>query len=93
MFLIWGERRRNLKKFNDKPNLMGKFIKEAREKKHFSKSDLHRELELLGIEMSRNELYRIENNKMIVKDFELVAFCIVLDINFNDLKDFFDASL
>ena len=34
-------------------------------------------------------IYRIENNQMIVKDFELVAFCIVLDINFNDLKKFF----
>ena len=82
-----------MKKFNNKPNLIGKFIKEAREKKNYSKADLHRELELLGIEMSRNELYRIENNLMIVKDFELVAFCIVLDINFNDIKEFFDASL
>ena len=40
--------------------------------------------------MSRNEIYRIEHSQMIVKDFELVAFCIVLDINFNDLKRFFD---
>ena len=79
-----------MKKFNDKPNIIGDLIKTAREKKHYTKVDLCRELELLGIEMSRNEIYRIEKNKMIVKDFELVAFCIVLDINFNDLKDFFD---
>jgi len=79
-----------LKKFNNKPNIIGNLIKTAREKKHYTKVDLCRELELLGIEMSRNEIYRIEKNKMIVKDFELVAFCIVLDINFNDLKDFFD---
>ena len=79
-----------MKKFNDKPNIIGDLIKTAREKKHYTKVDLCRELELLGIEMSRNEIYRIEKNKMIVKDFELVAFCIVLAINFNDLKDFFD---
>lgn len=79
-----------MKKFNNKPNIIGNLIKTAREKKHYTKVDLCRELELLGIEMSRNEIYRIEKNKMIVKDFELVAFCIVLDINFNDLKDFFD---
>ena len=79
-----------MKKFNNKPNLIGNLIKNAREKKKFSKVDLCRELELLGVAMSRNEIYRIEKNKMIVKDFELVAFCIVLDINFNDLKDFFD---
>lgn len=78
-----------MKKFNNNPNIIGQLIKEARQKKHFTKVDLCRELELIGIEMSRNEIYRIENNKMIVKDFELVAFCIVLDINFNDLKKFF----
>lgn len=79
-----------MKKFNNNPNIIGQLIKQAREKKHFTKVDLCRELELLGIEMSRNEIYRIENNKMIVKDFELVAFCIVLDINFDSLKNFFD---
>lgn len=78
-----------MKKFNNKPNLIGQIIKKARQKKKFSKVDLCRELELVGIEMSRNEIYRIENNKMIVKDFELVAFCIVLDINFDDLKNLF----
>lgn len=79
-----------MKKFNNKPNIIGNLIKTAREKKKYTKVDLCRELELIGIEMSRNEIYRIENNQMIVKDFELVAFCLVLDINFNDLKKFFD---
>lgn len=79
-----------MKKFNNNPNIIGNLIKNAREKKKYTKVDLIRELELLGVEMNRNEIYRIENNKMIVKDFELVAFCIVLDINFNDLKTLFD---
>lgn len=79
-----------MKKFNNRRNLVGTLIKNAREKKKFTKVDLCRELELLGIEMSRNEIYRIERNQMIVKDFELVAFCIVLDINFNDLKNLFE---
>ena len=79
-----------MKNFNNNPNLIGNLLKTAREKKNYTKVDLCRELELLGIEMSRNEIYRIEKNQMIVKDFELVAFCIVLDINFNDLKNFFE---
>ena len=83
------DRRHILKKFNNKPNIIGQLIKSARIRKNYTIVDLCRELELLGIEMSRNEIYRIENNKMIVKDFELIAFCIVLDINFNDLKKFF----
>lgn len=81
-----------MKKFNNNPNIIGNLIKKAREKKHYTKADLIRELELLGIEMHRNEIYRIENNLIFVKDFELVAFCIVLDIDFNDLKHFFDLS-
>ena len=69
-----------MKKFNNKPNIIGNLLKTAREKKHYTKVDLCRELELIGIEMSRNEIYRIEHNQMIVKDFEFVAFCLVLDI-------------
>ena len=79
-----------MKKFNNKPNLAGEIIKNARKKKKFKKVDLCRELELVGVAISRNELYRIENNLMIIKDFELVAFCIVLDINLGELKELFD---
>ena len=75
-----------MKKFNDKRNIVGSLIKEYREKKHYSKMELSRKLELLGIELDRFELYKIENNKKSVKDFELIALCIVLDIDFNDLK-------
>lgn len=88
--LIHRERRHHLKKFNNKRNIIGNLIKTARENKKYTKVDLCRELELIGIEMSRNEIYRIEHNQMSVKDFELVAFCIVLDIDFTDLKNYFD---
>ncbi len=76
-----------MKKYNNKRNVIGNLIKIARKKKNYTKVDLIRELELLGIEMDRNEIYRIENDKMIVKDFELIAFCIILDINYTDLKN------
>lgn len=52
-----------MKKFNNNPNMIGTLVKNAREKKKYTKAQLIRELELLGI---------------------------VLDINFNDLKQFFD---
>ena len=75
-----------MKKFNEKRNIVGNLVKEYREKKHYSKMELSRKLELLGIELDRFELYKIENNKKSVKDFELIALCIVLDIDFNELK-------
>ena len=75
-----------MKKFNDNRNVIGNLIKKKKKKKHYSKMELSRKLELLGIELDRFELYKIETCKKSVKDFELIALCIVLDINFDELK-------
>jgi len=49
------------------------------------------EIEIKKIERDykteRNEIYRIENFKMSVKDFELIALASVLEIDFNDIKN------
>lgn len=76
-----------MKKINDKRNLIGDIIKKNREKMHYSKTELSHKLELLGIELDRFELYKIETFKTSVKDFELVALCIVLEIDFNEIKE------
>ena len=75
-----------MKKFNNKRNIIGNLIKEHREKKNYSKTELSHKLELLGIELDRFELYKIETSRTSVKDFELVGLCIVLDIDFTELK-------
>ena len=75
-----------MKKFNDKRNVIGNLIKKHREEKHYTKTMLSTKLELLGIELDRFELYKIETSKTSVKDFELIALCIVLDIDFSELK-------
>ncbi len=77
-----------MKKFgeNNRINVIGDTLKKARKNKGYNKTELCHKLELLGINFERNEIYRIENYKKSVKDFELIAFCIVLDIDFNELK-------
>lgn len=75
-----------MKKYNNKPNVIGKVLSKARKQKGYTKTALCRKLELLGIEFDRNEIYRIENDRMSVKDFELIAFAAVLDIDLNSLK-------
>ena len=75
-----------MKKFNNNRNIIGNLVKEYREKKKYTKTDLSHKLELLGIELDRFELYKIETSKTSVKDFELIGLCIVLDINFEELK-------
>lgn len=76
-----------MKKYNDKPNIVGNLVRQAREEKKLTKTDLCRKLELLGIEFDRNEIYRIEHLKMSVKDFELIALATVLDIDLNSIKN------
>ena len=75
-----------MKKFNNCRNVIGNLVKKHREEKHYTKADLSHKLELLGIELDRFELYKIETAKTSVKDFELIGLCIVLDINFEELK-------
>ena len=76
-----------MKKFDNKRNVIGSLIKEHRETKHYTKAKLSSKLELLGIELDRFELYKIETAKTSVKDFELIGLCIVLDIDFSELKE------
>ncbi len=75
-----------MKKFNEKRNIIGEIVQKNREKMNYSKTELSHKLELLGVELDRFELYKIETSKTSVKDFELVALCIVLNIDFNEIK-------
>ncbi len=76
-----------MKKFNEKRNIIGDIVRKNREKMHYSKTELSHKLELLGVELDRFELYKIETSKTSVKDFELIALCIVLEIDFNEIKE------
>ena len=75
-----------MKKFNEQRNIIGEIVRKNREKMNYSKTELSHKLELLGVELDRFELYKIETSKTSVKDFELVALCIVLNIDFNEIK-------
>lgn len=76
-----------MKKYENKSNICGNIIKTYREKRNLTKAQLSRLLELHAVYLDSTELFRIENGKMIVKDFELIALCFVLDIDFEDLKN------
>ena len=79
-----------LKRFNNKKNLTGNSIKEARERKGLSRIQLTIKLELLGIYLDRIQIYRIEGNKLMIKDFELIGIAKILDLDLNRLKDLLD---
>lgn len=79
-----------IKKFNEKKKISGNFIKKSREQKGISRVQLSIKLELLAIYLDRSEIYKIEENKLPIKDFELIGISKALDIDLNKLKDLLD---
>ena len=74
-----------MKKFDGKSNAYGKIIEKYRKSKNMSRADVSRELDLIDIPINPDELYRIEKQNMILKDYELIAICMILGIDYNDL--------
>lgn len=76
-----------MKRYENKRNVIGKLIKEKRKVKGLSKSDVCRKLQLHAVYLDLTELNRMEEERMIIKDFELISLCKVLDISYEDLKN------
>ena len=77
-----------MKKYeNHKNNVIGNLIKKYRESKNLSKAELCRKLQLYAVYIDSTELKRMEDGKMIIKDFELIAFCKLLNIDYTELKN------
>lgn len=68
-------------------NLIGDRLKGLRNSKNLSQRDLARELQLMGIDMDKNVITRIETNKRYVTDFELQAIKEFFDISYDYLID------
>ncbi len=68
-------------------NLIGERLKELRNKHNYSQRDLARELQLIGIDMDKNVITRIETNKRYVADFELQALKQIFKVSYDYLID------
>ncbi len=77
----------NIRKLNNNVNIVGSNIKKYREQNKLSQPDLCNKLQLIGVDMFIADIYEIENNKRLVKDFEIKAFCLALNITLDELFD------
>ena len=76
-----------MKKYeNTQNNVIGSLIKEYRKKQKLKKVAVCKQLQLHAVYIDSTELKRMEDGKMIIKDFELIALCKVLNIDYNDLR-------
>ena len=76
-----------MKKYENKSNVISNLIKEYRIKNGLTKVEVCNQLQLHAVYLDVTELNRMETGRMIVKDFELIALCKVLNINYSDLKN------
>lgn len=76
-------------KYNDRLNVTSKRIKELRIKNNLSLSELSTKLALMGIDISKPSLHKLETGKRILKDFELCGLAQVFHVSMEDiLSDF-----
>lgn len=68
-------------------NLVGARLKALRERDGLSQRDLARQLQLIGMDMDKNVITRIETNKRYVTDLELRAIAAVFQVSYQYLID------
>lgn len=80
---------KNSTKYNDNLNVIGNKIKYYREINNLSLSQLSDKLQLLGIDISKNSLQRLEKGNRIIKEYELAGLSKVLKVSTDELlKEF-----
>lgn len=76
---------------NGKLNVVGSKIRFYREKFNMSYQTLSDKLMLLGIDIHKQAIYRIEKGTRTVVDYELCGFAKCFNITVNDLtNDYFE---
>ncbi len=68
-------------------NLVGERLKALRVKEGLSQRDLAHQLQLIGMDMDKNVITRIETNKRYVTDLELRALAQIFQVSYAYLLD------
>ena len=76
---------KNCGKYEDSLNLIGPIIREKRIEKNISFELLSSKLSLMGVNIPVTSLHRIENDQRTVRDYEICAIAVALNIDVNDL--------
>lgn len=75
----------SIRKLNNNYNVISENLRRIRISKHLSQADITKDLNLMGINMHKNDIGRIEANERTVKDYELYGIAKVLQVPMNEL--------
>ncbi len=66
-------------------NISGKNIKKIRKDKKITQEDLCARMQVMGYQISRSDISKLENGKRFISDFEVVGFANALKVTILDL--------
>lgn len=78
---------KNCGKYKDNLNLIGPILRKKRNEQHISLEMLSSKLLLLDVNIPVTSLHRIENNQRTVRDYEICALAVALNIEVSELLD------
>ena len=76
---------KNSSKYENNLNIIGSILREKRKEKNLSFEQLSNKLQLLGVNIPVTCLHRIENNQRTVRDYEICAISVALNIDVAEL--------
>lgn len=76
---------KNSGKYEDNLNVIGSILRKIRKEKNISLEALSAKLLLLGVNIPVTCLHRIENNQRTVRDYEICALSVALNVDVSNL--------
>lgn len=75
--------------FNGNKNIISVVLKEYREKRNLSQSELAAKMQTMNINIDQQMISKVEKNKRQVTDYEFACFCICLNVSPNEMLEKF----
>lgn len=75
------------KKINNKSNIIGNNVKKLRIANGYTQEELCKKIDLFGLNLYHSDIYLIEHNKRVVRDYEALAFAKVFKITLDELYE------
>ena len=72
---------------NDIYNICGKNIKKIRKEQKVTQDELCARMQVMGYQISRSDISKLENGKKFITDFEILGFSKALKVSILDLFD------
>lgn len=72
-------------KYKEKANFLGNLIAEKRKFCNFSQNVLASKMQLMGINIGKNDISKIESGQRLLRDYELIAIKDILNIDINNI--------